>query len=290
MKKYIIPVLAVILLAGCQKTVKDKGDDIDTSGYTMFGVDIEALDLGAGTRFDGVWAEGSRIGVFGNKSGDNAEFNLRRSDAGLSAASFYGELVKGDAISAYAPFEQGISLENGAIPFNLAPVQRYDAAASIDTLFAGYCTRLFASLGDDGKLHFRYPMGLLKVVFNFDEPITVTAMQLSSSTGISGRMGVLPSGEILTGAVTRRDITLSIAAPVSSADAEGHPVPFWFVIPPAAYEDGALILEATTAEEVIRVQLRGIEVKRVEGKEFSVASVEVNASLPGFETTPGILE
>jgi len=290
MKKYIIPVLAAFLLIGCEKTVKDEGKDINTEGYTLFGVDIEALDLGSGTPSTEVWAEGARIGVFGDEAGENAAFNIKRSDAGLSAASFYGELVKGSSISAYAPYEDGITLDGGALPCNLPSEQEYDSAKSAEQVLKQYCPRVFASLGEDGKLHFRYPMGLLKVVFNFDEPISITSMKLSSSKGISGRLGVLPSGEILAGAVARKDITLSFGSPTGSADNANEPVPFWFVLPPADYAAGELILEVSTLDESIRVQLSETEVKRVEGKEFSIASVEVSSTLPGFDITPGILE
>lgn len=290
MKKYIIPVLAALLLAGCQKTVKDEGTDIDTGGYTLFNVDIEALDLGIGAPVQGVWADGARIGVFGNVAGSNAAFNLKHSDAGLSAASFYGELVVGNEITAYAPFEEGLTLDGGAIPCDLAYNQEYDAEASIEAGFVKYCPRSFAAL-EDGELHFRYPMGLLKVVFTFDEAVTVKSINLTATKGISGRMGVLPDGKILTSDVTRKSIALALpAAGVSSKDAQGGFTPFWFVIPPAAYAAGDLTLEITTTDEAIRVQLKELEVKRVEGKEFSVAAVEVNSSLPGFETTPGFLE
>ena len=293
MRKYIIPLLlAVSSVAACQKTVKDEGKDINLEGYTMFNVDIEAVDLDGGAASQAVWADGASIGIFGSESGSNACFNIKRSDAGLSAASFYGELVKGSQIAAYAPYENGLSRENGAIPLDLAAVQPFESDASVASHFISLCPRIFASLGKDKALHFAYPLGLLNVSITFDEAIEVQGMKLSSnSKGLSGRMGVLPSGETATTSVSRSEISLDFGGTaVSSKDADGGFTSFLFVLPPAEYAAGELSLEITTAEELIRVQLPAIEVKRVEGKDFVIANTEVGSGLPGFETQPGILE
>ena len=63
MKKYIILLGIAASICACTQTIEDKGEDIDTSGYTVFDVDTEELNL-SGAAFSDTWDNGVFIGVF----------------------------------------------------------------------------------------------------------------------------------------------------------------------------------------------------------------------------------
>lgn len=291
MKKTIKLILSAWCLAACGGTVPDAGSDIDTGGWTLFHVDIESLGLGSSV-LEGQWEDGARIGVFGSEQGDNAEFFMKKADAGLQAATFYGTVVKGSPVVAYFPFESGLALEDGALPCDLAGIQAYcGPEASVAEHFLSYTPRSFAVADGDGVLHFRYPMGLLEVLFTFESAVDVTAMTLSSAGGLSGRLLVHADGRVLPGPVSRTSVSLDFGgASVSTKAADGSYNGFVFVLPPASYGAGDLVLDVETTADPLHVVLPAVEVKRVEGTAFSASAVHVGAGLPGYGTTPGILE
>ncbi len=289
MKKHIIYPMIALALCACSPAGKDNGEDIDTSGYTVFSVDIENLSLG-GAAQGGVWEEGASIGVFGSEQGDNEQYFLRRDAAGLQAATFYGSVVKGK-VSAYSPFAQGTVSHDGTLPCELSPVQEFDAASGKEEWFLRYNPRTFASADSEGTLHFRYPMGLMSVRFEFQEEIEITSFTLNCSRGISGRLDVNANGEVSASGLSHKYISLDLGdAGVSNKTEDGF-TEFLLALPPGVYQSGELRLNVITGEDEMEVVLGETEIRRVEGAELPVTAISVGTSdLPGFEKEHGYLE
>lgn len=286
MKKYIIPIVLCCLCA-CNKVTPDTGDDIDKSGHTLFSVDIENLSLGQ-VKVPGKWESGDQIGVFGSESGSNLPYYLKRGGEGLQAAAFYGGLVKGKVL-AYAPYDQTAS--SPAVLCNLERVQQYEPDVDKTTWFLRYNPRTFAALGEDGVLHFTYPMGLLSVRFEFKEVIEIQEIILSSTQGISGTLEADWSGTVQPSALSHKDIALDLGGEIIPSKVGGTFSEFLFVLPPAVYADEALTLNVLTTGEEMVLPMRQLEIKRVESSDFPVCSVVVTSSdLPGYEKEDGYLE
>lgn len=266
----------LIPLWACNDVAGDKGEDIDKSGYTIFQVDTEDLDI-AGSEVAGTWKNGDCIGVFGSEAGSNVPYSLKRSGEGLQAAAFYGELVKGD-IQAYFPYADGVAADGETLPCELSYVQVFDPQASFTEYFLRYNSRSFASLGSDATLHFRYPMGLMDLQIGFDEPVAVNSITLNSSMGISGRLDVDASGQVVDSGLAHKYITLDLGSdpvPSKTGSAITH---FLFVLPPRTYATGDLSLVIDTADEEIHIMMRETVIQRVMNTEFPVTSITVGTS------------
>lgn len=289
MKKYIIPIVLICLACACVKTKPDTGEDIDKSGYTFFGVDIENLSIG-GVPVPGSWDDGDQIGVFGSEAGANVPYYLKRGGEGLQAAAFYGGLVKGDVL-AYAPFDKTVSATEDAIPCELERVQLFQPGADKTAWFLQYNPRTFAARGEDGILHFRYPMGLMSVRFEFADPIQVQAITIRGENGLSGWLEADWDGDVRPSALSHKEISLNLSGEsVSSKTGDGF-TEFLFVLPPAVYEAGALTLDVVTPDEEMFLGLQEVEIKRVDNTVFPVTNIVVTSSdLPGFGKVDGYLE
>ena len=286
MKKYIIPIVLCCLCA-CTTELPDTGADIDTAGHTLFSVDIENLSLG-GSSIPGSWNAGDRRGVFGSESGQNVPYYLKRQQDGLQAASFYGGLVKGKVL-AYAPFDETVSAES--VPCQLEHVQQFQAKANKAEWFLRYNPRTFAALGEDGVLHFGYPMGLLSIRFEFVEPLSVQAISLKGKNGISGWMEVDWNAAVRPTAISHKEITLDLGGETVPTRSGSAVTEFLFALPPAVYAAGDLSISVSALEEELSLDLRELEVKRVEGTDFPVTNVTVKSSdLPGYDKEEGYLE
>lgn len=286
MKKYIIPIV-LCCLGACATELPDTGADIDTAGYTLFSVDIENLSLG-GSSIPGSWNAGDCIGVFGSDAGGNVPYYLKRQPDGLQAAAFYGGLVKGRVL-AYAPFDGTVSTES--VSCQLEHVQQFQAGADKAGWFLQYNPRTFASLGEDGVLHFGYPMGLLCVRFEFVEPLSVQAISLKGKKGISGWMDVDWDAVVRPSALSHKEITLDLGGETVATRSGSAVTEFLFALPPAVYAAGELSVEVSALEEEMSLELREVEIKRVTAAEFPVTNVTVKSSdLPGYDKEEGYLE
>jgi hypothetical protein len=286
MKKFIIPI-AVCCLCACVNLTPDTGEDIDHSGHTYFGVDIENLSIGD-VPVPGSWNAGDRIGVFGSDSGNNVPYYLKSGGEGLQAAAFYGGLVKGDVL-AYAPYDEAAS--SASILCQLERVQAYQKGIGKADYFLKYNPRTFAVEGEDGVLHFKYPMGLLCVTFEFVDPITIQALSLKGKVGISGTLEATWDGDVRPSALSHKEISIDLGGNTVSSKEGGKFNEFLFVLPPAVYAQGDLTLEVVTTEEDMILALQELEIKRVDKSSFPVTSIEVKSSdLPGYEKEEGYLE
>lgn len=276
MKKLIIPVLMLLPLWACDGTATDKGDDIDTAGYTIFKVDTEDLQI-EGSSLAGKWENGDCIGVFGSEAGSNVPYSLKRSGEGLKAATFYGELVKGD-IQAYFPYADGVASGEGTLPCELDYVQTFDSEESFVAHFLKYNSRSFASLGPDATLHFRYPMGLMNLQVGFDEPVAVNSVTLNSTLGIAGRLEVEADGSVKDSGLAHKYISLDLGADPVPSKTDAGITHFLFVLPPRTYAAGELSLVIGTADEEIHIMMKETVIQRVSSTAFPVTEVTVGTS------------
>lgn len=289
MKKFFYILCIALLAAACKKT--DDGKDIDRSGYTLFAVDTEEIELVPGERVSDTWKAGDRLSVFGMTQGDNVPYELKRSGIGAREATFYGPVVKGSVLASF-PYSAGLALDGDKIPFTLPSWQGYDASAGNAAWFRSNCPSTLATSESNGSvLHFLYPAGLLAVQIRFDEPVYVTEMTLEANRGISGRMLYGQDGTVTPSAVAAQQISQDLGGEAVPSLVDGNYSTFRFVLPPAEYAAGSLMLRVSTTDENFSVSLPAMTVKRVAGSDFAVASVQVGTSLiPVFTGENGYLE
>lgn len=290
-KTFIIFLTALSVAVSCKKPVDD-GRDIDLSGHTVFNVNTEQIDIVPGSSFRSTWPEGAQIGVFGGTGDGNVRYFLKRSGVGAAEAVFYGPKVDGESCIAYYPYSEFCSLEDGRIPCTLPSVQTYSAERTATEQFLGCCGTVVAAADGNGVLGFRYPFGLVAVRICFDDVLTVKGMTLSSrDRGISGRMLADGQASVVPSSVSSGKIELAFSQPVVSKDASGNFTTFYFVLPPAEYASKTLTLDIDAQEGKMSVMMKSVRVERVQGMDFPVTNVNVDASdLPGFNPVDGYLE
>lgn len=280
---------AMLCALSCTKPF-DPSKDINLEGYTMVEAATEEIMVLQDVPYADVWSQGDCIGVFGDQSGDNVCYTLRRADDQRGSGRFYGPLVKG-VLTAYYPYNSNSVMTDGYLPFELESLQSFNPDASAREAFLGCSNITVASLENDGKMHFRYPLGIIAFRFLFDEAINVKAMTLNSDQALAGRLYTDSKCNVRGGALSAKSVSLDFdGASVPTREGQ-YCRPFYFVVPPAYYPAKALSLEIVTDTEVMNILLKGVDVPRVNGADFEVTTVEVNASdLPGFEIDNGILE
>ena len=276
-------------LCGCSGNTSTPREEIDLSGYTLFSANVESISFTDGSALDQNWKDGDRIGVFGSEAGNNAEYYLRKSSAGQSEATFYGELVKG-SIVAYKPFAEGVSLIAGKIPVEIGKNQTYIQGSSFSDVLSGACERLTASL-DNEKLHFLYPAGILAIRFVFDETTDIDALKLTCKSGISGSMLVGEDGVAEPAADASGEINLSFGGASISTKYGDVYTAFPFILPPGQYPSGSLTLTILSGSLESRLSLPAVTVPRADGQNFDVADVAISGmTVPGFDIIDGYLE
>lgn len=287
MKREIL-ILATFATASCSSLSIDDGKDIVTGVHTVFNVDIEEVEIADGLHTDNRWKDGACLGVFGSESGENELYCIKRDDVGKVQAVFYGSAVKGEEILACCPVKPGMKLEGGLMPCELPTLQPFGGDALECFLNASECA--FARL-EEGRLHFRYPFGILEVQFRFDQSLDLTALQLSSVRKISGRMAAGGDAVLKTLDISSDFIDLDLGGETVPTIRNGKYTSFFFVLPPGFYAAGELTVAAVSESESFEVILKGIEVPRVSMDSFHIASTVVEtAQLLGFDKEDGILE
>ena len=239
-----------------------------------------------------VWQEGDMIGVFGSEQGTNVGFFLKKSSEGETIAEFYGPLVKGTQITAYFPYGRSVEMEAGGLPCELASVQTFDKDQSAQLHFLKYSSRAFAVTDNDDVLHFAYPFGVLEVVVALDEMIVMTGAKLSGVRPISGKFIIDAGYGISPTDLSYRDISLDFnGAEIPSREGDECAV-LRFVLPPASYSDGDLVLQIQENDGgIMEVQLGQVEVQRIDCSSFQISSVTVGlADIPELDIKDGYLE
>ena len=290
MKQTIILMACLTTFLSCE--VKDNGTDIDLSGYTRFNVDMEAISMSGDLTEQRAWNEGDMIGVFGSDQGDNVGFYLKEDSQGKTVADFYGPVVKGADIIAYFPYSRTVEKEAEGLPCELASQQILDTDQSSLEHFLAYSTRAFASLDDNKEFHFAYPLGMLEVVIGLDETIVMTGASLTGSLPISGRFLVNAGLSVSATDLASEYISLDFNGQEIYSKVGDEYAVLRFVIPPALYSAGDLILKLQEKNgEVMEVQLGHVTVERVDCSSFSVSSITVGVSdIPELDINDGYLE
>lgn len=290
MRRTIFLTICLAALFSCE--MKDKGTDIDLSGYTVFNVDMEAITVSGGTAEQKIWEPGDMIGVFGSEQGENAGFYLKQSSEGKTVAEFYGPLVRGSQVMAYFPYDKAVTAEKDCLPCELPSVQTYDPQKTALQHFLTYSTRAFATLDENEMFHFAYPFGILEVVVALDAPITMTGASLSGQKPLSGKFLVDGQNALLPTDLSVESLNLDFGGKAFSSKEGGENAVLRFVLPPASYGEGDLALAINIKDDAdMEVILDQVQVERVDCSSFTVSSVTVSLSdIPGLDIKDGYLE
>lgn len=294
MKKnlYILLALASIAAASCKKGASDDGSDIDTSGFTVFDVNTEQIDIVEGQSFRDKWAEGTFLGLFSDNVLDdaNAQYVLKRSGIGKSTARFYGPLLQGENVLAYTPYAADKALEDGKLPMFLAAEQKYSKTNTATAQFLQYCTETYAFSDDNNVLDFRYPYGVISFQLELDQPIQVDSMILSCDWGIANRLLLDEQEKLHPSSISSKSISLCFDTPVSSQEGTKY-TSFFFIAPPGQYKSQTLTLYIKAGVESMSLKLNALEVERVKAEDFRITSIVIKSGdIPGFEKIDGFLE
>jgi len=279
MKKCLYIILLVCSIA-CTKYETRPLDPIATEGVTVISSDIESILLGDDER---VWPEGSYVGVFGSTSGSNEKYVLKRADAGLKNADFYGPNVKGTSISAYFPYDASYAGSAESMPVSLSSLQEYVAGNDAVGQFLKYSPAAFAFLSN-GKMAFKYPFGALRVRIELEETLTINELTLECAEGKLAGLGQL---EPKTGLVMSTTSSTSVALDCKGTlSRSGEKITdFYLVTVPGTYSELTLSINVEGEEFPIACILKDIEIPRISAANFRLASVIVKTgSLSGFES------
>ena len=276
MKPLTSLVLLAVAIMACTKTVPAPKPDITSEGLSVVSADIETLLLGGEQARH--WKDGDAIGLFGSEAGNNEKYLLRKADANLSSATFYGPLVKGKTISAYYPYEPAFSGSATEMSATLESVQVYKEEAGAVEQFLNYCPRAYAFLRND-RLKFNYPFGVLAVKISLDEILTVHSLSLNSPlSSLSGLAVIHPDGATMAPG-TPQEVKLLCNGGVTSRDEGGNVREFFIITAPGTYEDLKLSIEVE-GEPAILCELGSITIPRIDAAGFALASVMLKSGGP----------
>ena len=277
MKKYLLTISALLLLAACDKKVPEQLPPLSLDGRTVVEAKIESLLLGDDNR---VWPEGAAIGVCGSVSGTNEKYLLRRSDERLSEAVFYGPKVAGDICASY-PWDPSYTGAWGRMTVALDNRQAYDPGKGPKEQFVSYSPRAFG-FEQNGKLAFGYPFGVLSIQVALEEDLQVEGITLRSETLPFAGTGVVTAEGVQFGTGASHELELVFDQPVSIRDNEGNPVPFYVVMSPFEYPDLEISF-SFTGEQPFVCSAAGVSVPRIAEGSFSLLSLVITTDGPeGF--------
>lgn len=288
MRYIILTILsALCFLTSCSVEGGNDLFDVPHTGYTLFEADFEAIDMD-GQKSDFVWNKDFAIGVFGQETGINEKYSLKKAFDGNAAGEFYGPVVSGNPIMAYYPYSDQVSLYDGNLPYDLSPVQKYTSDQTTIGQFFAYAGYAYAFTENDNRLNFRYASGLLSVEIDFVETVTVTEIELvSKSACISGTGKVQTDMSVLFGAsgamTIRLDLNEGIASMIDNKKTQ-YPI----VMSAGLYENITLILK-TKEKGDIACELDPFEIARISAGNYQVTELVVSTgALGGFEIEGGL--
>lgn len=277
MRKYLLYISAFIALASCVKKVPEELTPVSPDGRTTVEAKIESLLLGEDSR---TWPEGAAIGVSGSVSGANEKYFLRKADASLSDAVFYGPKVKGD-VCAYYPWDPSYTGAWGRMTVALDNRQAFIETNGPKEQFLTYSPMAYG-FEKDGKLYFCYPFGVLAIKVALDEDLFVEGITLRSETLPFAGTGTVSAEGVEFGAGASHELELEFDQPVSIRDNSGNPVPFYIVMPPYEYPDLEIAFRFAEEEPFI-CNASGIAVPRIAAESFNLLTIVINSDGPeGF--------
>lgn len=277
MKKYLLSILGILALVSCVKRVPEELPPLPLDGRTTVEAKIESLLLGDDSR---VWPEGAAIGVCGSKSGTNEKYLLRKADASLSDAVFYGPEV-GGTMSAYYPWEASYTGAWGRMTAALDNRQAYIPDNGPVEQFLTYSPMAFGFEKDE-KLFFGYPFGVLSIKVALEEDLLLEGITLSSETLPFAGTGIVTEEGMRFGSGASHVLDLVFDEPVPVRDNTGNLVPFYVVMPPFEYPDLEIAFQFT-GEQPFICRVGDMAVPRVDAASFSLLSMVIHSDGPeGF--------
>lgn len=277
MKKFLLSIPAVLVIAACVRKVPEELPPLALDGHTTVEARIESLLLGAGSR---VWPEGAAIGVCGSVSGTNEKYLLRKADASLSEALFYGPEVIGEICACY-PWEPSYTGSWGRMTVALDNRQAYIPENGPVEQFLLYSPAAYG-FETGGKLSFGYPFGVLSIKVELQEDLQLEGIELMSEALPFAGTGIVTAEGVSFDSGAAHELELVFDRPVSIRDDSGEPVSFYVVMPPFEYQD-LVISFKFSGEQPFVCKAGGVAVPRIDAQTFSLLSMVIGSDGPeGF--------
>lgn len=277
MNKLFLSIPLALLITACVEKVPEDLPPLPQDGRTTVEATLESILLGNDSR---TWPEGAAIGVFGSVSGTNEKYLLRKADASLSEAVFYGPQVVGE-VSACYPWDASYTGAWGRMTATLDNRQSYNASNGPKEQFLAYCPMAYG-FEVDGKLAFAYPFGLLSINVDLEDDLSIECITLRSESLPFAGTGIVSAKGIQFGTGASHELELVFDQPVSIHDASGNPVPFYMVLPPFEYPEMEISFHFA-GEAPFVCKTGGLSVPRVDAASFSLLSMIIRSDGPeGF--------
>lgn len=286
MRYTVLAVLSsVCLLVSCSES-KDIFD-VPHDGYTLFKANFEDIDL-AGEKSSYVWKMEKGIGVFGSESGVNEKYVLKKACEGKAEGEFYGSRVSGDGIMAYYPYDEKFTLHDGYMTYTLPDRQIYSSDDTILGQFDKYAGYAYAFKDLENGLKFRYASGLLSIMMDLSETVTLTHILLSCSTKNLAGVGKLAEDMSLSfaaGGLNKVEVEFSDEALSKRNDTM---TAFPVVLPAGTYHELTLVVKTAERNDIM-VTLDSLDIVRVTADDFIVTEVVVGTDpLGGYGIVGGL--
>jgi len=293
MKKYILFILTVIVLAACAKEYEEQSATESPVFNAVMENSSDAkvyLDEYHKCR----WNDDDRISIFiGNTENQQYKFDGETGDDGgsfspvESTASGSGSRLSGN-ISVY-PYQSSTSVsEEGVISFNFPSTQLYES----DSYGVGANTMVAVTEdSSDMLLMFKNACGYLRISLYGDMPITSIVLRGNNGEKISGAGTITASHSGMPSVVMSSEATDSIMIDCGEGEEIGSMLEsardFYFVVPPVEFSKGITIC-ATGANEGVFTKSTNNPITITRNKVQKMAAVEYEG-VGGYDTPHGEL-
>jgi len=244
-------IIVLLTLCGCAREQLEKEPSSPNDGRSLT-VSMsrekrpasKALLLDSpGLRMDSRWAEGDRLGVWGETSGENVLYEVTADNieySGRTAVFVTGGKVPEGSLTAYYPYSEGVSRDrDGVLHMTLPASQAFTRTRNVPAPDGSN----FVMVGKGSKqsgIELKNVLSLLKVGYVAPENQVITKVLLTDLGGgaMSGDLSVSWEGDEPLGVVSGGSPTVTMDIPDGVLATGEDLTVFWFVAPARAYPKG----------------------------------------------------
>lgn len=286
-KRLFMIILSALALAGCAKEMdfEDCGNSLFASIDNGEAVTKAALIDNPGIRLDSKWQDGEAIGVFGT-SASNVSFSISASDIsedGKTAKFSSATNVPGGALTAYSPYQAGVTGSAEAMTIDFPSVQKYTYVNGVPQ--PDPQSNIMVATGSaNAGLTFRNAVAVLKIGRVFENKTVVKSVEFRDLSGapVCGSMSLSWNGGSPKATVTGTGTVITLDCGEGLSFAAGQKGIFFIVVPAREYSKGISLTFVDSAGEKT-VKTAGA----TKGKTFERSVVYTIGDISSREPLPG---
>lgn len=253
MKKTALYYVLILLTAtGCFHDSFEPEPDSDLTDRNALSVtmvretepETRALLLDSpGLKMESRWVEGDRLGVYGDKSGENVLYAVTEGNisyGGRTATFITGGQIPQGKLTAYYPYGGNVSVgSDGTIHTKFPATQAFVRPKNVPAP-DGSCY-VMAGKGTKGEgVEMRNVMSLLKIGYIAPENQVITQVILKDLSGqpLNGSLDIAWDGNIPKGVVSGGTDSITMDCPDGVLATGEDLTVFWMIVPPRDYPKG----------------------------------------------------